>query len=194
MSDSQDTAGGLPAPAHQPLALRTKPTATASVRVQPLLPWHRAFARWLVWPDGPTRPTIAQQTKRASELAGVPIHRLALAYLKRRDDFRAYVAKVEESTIARARDTLEAQYADYVAAHKQGLDMAVEAGDYRVVPKFTVPILDRVAPRKVEQETHHTNVVIRVTTQQAERLASLPLLADPDEVVVEAIPVEDDDD
>lgn len=115
-------------------------------RGKPMLPWHYEFAYWLATLADP--PSIEEQIAKAEELAQYTVTEKKLDALKHRKVFREYYAKLVSDVLTQARALLEKDYPNYVQAHADALREAIKLGDYKAVPAFTTPILDRVAPKK----------------------------------------------
>lgn len=162
------------APLAEPVGLFDLDPATmevmAAVRRERLAPWMKQFAQWLLSPTHTAYPPIVDQTRKAAELSGLPVHRKALDALKRRGDFRVYYETLEGSALSRAKERLVNDTDYYIHAHRHGLEMAIAAGDHRAVASFTNPILDRVAPKREDAKGQKPQIVIQVTADARARI------------------------
>lgn len=162
-----------------------------------LRPWMKSFALWLLspQPDG-KRPKVSAQTRKASELAGVPVTKEALRWLRKRPDFQLFVQTLEGSVTEAAKESLTLAHQFYVQSHRAGLELAVAAGDYKAIPAFTVPILDRIVPKKAETNVGSKTIILNVQPDTLQRMQATGSLPDAGEIVVEAVveATEDDDD
>ena len=150
----------------------------------PLQQWMKDFCHWLVTTK--PKPKIVEQTRRATELAGVVIHRRALTWLTTRKDFDAYYTLLSAEGLARAKHKMLGDLEFYAELHRMGAEMAMNAGDHRSIAAYTVPALDRILPKRQEQVQQTSMVVIQVTGNQAAKLDSADL-EDKGELVVEAV-------
>lgn len=168
------------------------PTGGGDALGATLRPWMKAFALWLLspQPEG-RRPSVSAQTKRASELAGYPITKEALRLTRKRPDFLLFLQTLHGSVTEAARESLTLAHRFYVESHQRGLEMALAAGDYKAVPAFTVPVLDRVAPRKADTQVGSKTIIVNVHEQTARQLMAG---TDPGEVLVEAAELAGEDD
>jgi hypothetical protein len=159
----------------------TGPTAQARKALQPLRPWQYAFAEWLAH-QVDRRPKVAEQIEKAEELAQHTVTASALRRLKDRRAFRDYFGKLHAGALQRARAKLEARYEKFIDAHVDGLEMAYNEGDYHAIPKYTVPVIDRIAPKRDAAPVQQA-VVVHVTTEQAAKIEA-------DEAEFEILPPE----
>ncbi len=152
------------------------------VRYEPVLTdWMLAYAEWLASCVNP--PSRTERRVQLSQLSRRPVAANHVAQLEERKDFRRYFEDLCKGPLERARAKFQAKFPKYVQAHEDALDMAIEAGDYKAVPAFTIPALDRVSPKKSE-----TGAAVQFNvTLSAERLAGFAEDYTPAEV--EAVPM-----
>jgi len=162
----------LPAPVHayQRRQAREAASPPAASPEEPLLPWQFAFAEWLANQDH--RQPVAEQVAKAEELAQRSVSAASLRALRRRKQFREFYERLRKDALSKARAMLERRYPKFVQAHEDGLDAALDAGDYRAVPSFTVPVLDRVAPKRDIAQANAV-VTIHLTEKQQALLATV---------------------
>ena len=72
--------------------------------------------------------------------------------------------------------------------HRQGAEMAVRQGDYRAIPAFTVPALERAVPKRDESRPP-TQIAIVISPQQ---LSGLQTYQAPEVEVVTLPPAQDE--
>ena len=138
----------------------------------PLLPWEIEFVEWLAHQE--KRPKIADQVDKCEELTQKSYSAHRLRGLKARLAFREFFAEMQMDTLKRARKKVERRTPEYVDGHYEGFKMARDHGDYRALTQYTVPILDRVWPKK-EETAAIAAVKIELTTKQTELIeAEIP--------------------
>lgn len=104
-----------------------------------------------------------------------PFTRLDWNHLSRRKEFFEYVDILCSSMVEAAKRKLEDHSLSFVDNHLMGMDLAVEAKDYRQIYKYTTPALDRIAP--VKQQAQVTAVQIVLSPQQQAALdTALPII------------------
>lgn len=148
--------------------------------LKPLPPWQSAFAEWLS--SQPDKPSTQAQRKMASALLRQTISPKALRRVIRNPAFIRYLALLNADALRRSRAILEQHYTEGVHAHLSGMRSALDANDYKALPSFTVPILDRVVPKK-EQVAAATQVNVVLSTKQQALIAG-----DAPEVTYEVLP------
>jgi len=166
-------------------------------RVRGKLPlWTLKFAGWLV--TAPYVVTKEEQVKVANEMANehlrpnqqrVEVTWAHVRRLKQRPDWQEVVRKFEEGGFEAARQVYISDLPAYIAAHRQGLDLALRHGDYRAVPAFTTPAIERVVPKR-DDERAATQIAIVLS---AEQLKGFREYVAP-EVTVEALPAPEGED
>lgn len=134
---------------------------------RPLLPWQSAFAEWLS--SQPTKVSVQAQRKIASSLAKTLVTARALGRLRRNARFVSYLASLQLDEIRRARAVLEEHYTEGITTHIAGMRMAMAAEDHKSLPSYTVPILDRVVPKR-DAVQGNTQVNVTLTTKQTAQL------------------------
>lgn len=133
----------------------------SSVRQQTsLLQWQRLFAAWFA--HLPVSPGINDCVRYVRATTKYRVGADAIRTLMARQDWQRMVVSFRESEPKRARELLNADHQTYVDAHREGLNLALAAGDYRAVPPFTVPMLDRVAPKREEETERRPTIVINI--------------------------------
>lgn len=126
----------------------------------------KQYAIWLV--TNPGMHKMTEHMRAASGYAGYPIPYRTIQYFRQRGDFKEYVAKVEGDMAELVREQMKMDGRFYLDAHKVALARVmqeVEAGNpdaLTLVPKFTVPMLGAIVPKKVEQQVTSTRVSINV--------------------------------
>lgn len=103
------------------------------------------FAAWLA--DAPA-PSAAEQAEVATRLAGTPINYDQIKRLRRREDFREVVAKIQQGGIEAARAIFVSDLPLYAELHRWAAEHAKEQGDHRGMATITTPALDRILPKK----------------------------------------------
>lgn len=150
----------------------------------PFQQWMKDWCHWLVTTK--PRPKVSQQTQKATELAGVVIHRRALSWLTSRKDVDAYLTLLSADGLARAKHKMLGDLEFYAELHRMGAEMALRAEDHRAIAAYTTPALDRILPKRQESVQQSSMVVVQVTGAQAEKLHADPE-ASRTELVVEAV-------
>jgi hypothetical protein len=125
-------------------------------------PWHYDYADWLSRRD---RASLDDRLEKARELSGYYLEARQIVTLEGRDAFHEYLHQMRGKAAERARAKLERDAEKYVEAHKQGLDYALERKDYRAIHNYTVPVLDRIAPKK-DQTPSQTVVIVQLSAAQ----------------------------
>ena len=159
-------------------------------RVRGKLPlWTLKFAGWLA--SAPYVVTKDEQVKVANAIANENLRpnqrptTVTWAHVRRlrqRADWQEVVRKFEEGGMEAARQQLISDLPVYIEMHRQGAEMAVRQGDYRAIPQYTVPAIERAYPKRAEAVAP-TQVAIVIS---AEQLKGFKEYAAP-EVVVEAL-------
>jgi len=159
-------------------------------RVRGKLPlWTLKFAAWLA--SAPYVVNKDEQIKVATEIANEGLRpnqqRVAITYaqirrLKQRADWQEVVRKFEEGGVEAAREQFISDLPVYMDLHRRGAQMAMEKGDYRALPAFTVPAVERAVPKRSEAPPA-TQIAIVISPQQ---LSGLQAYEAP-ETVVEAV-------
>lgn len=136
-----------------------------------LLPWMKAFALWYLspQPDG-KKPKTPAQTKKATELAGYLVTKNALYKMRGRPDFQLFLNTLRTSVTDAAKEALTLAHLAYVKAHERGLEMALAHGDYKAIPAFTVPVLDRIVPKKADTNVGNKTIIVNVQEGAARAL------------------------
>lgn len=143
-----------------------------NVREQPsLMQWQRLFAAW--YAHLPIQPTTRDCVNYARAITKFRIGDLTVKELIKRTDFQRLVVVFRESEQKRAKELLNADYQSYLEAHRAGLDMALAAGDYRAVPPFTTPMLERISPKKEDPEARPTQIIINLPASAGVELARI---------------------
>jgi hypothetical protein len=127
----------------------------------------KRYAEWLA--TTVEMPTPSERLEKYREFRQRKVALSTMQGIERSDAFRYYFDDIVVDERRRAAKMFDANSPKGVAAHFQGLEMAMENSDYRAVPSFTVPVLDRVIPKKPDQ-VQAMQVVVNVTPEQIERL------------------------
>ena len=127
--------------------------------------WHAQLAYWLS--EQPVTPSIPEQLAAANGFANVgrkpeqppiAVTLKKLRVLKAREDFQGLVRELEKGGIEAARAKFLSHLGDYVEMHLWGARRSMEKDDTRALASYTVPALDRVAPKRgaplIQQEFH----------------------------------------
>lgn len=101
--------------------------------------------------------------------------------MRRSGRFIDYYRSVQLDAVRAARAMLEERYGSAIQAHFAGLDLALGAEDYRAIPNYTVPILDRVAPKR-DNTVVATKVEVILSSKQEAAMAQ--------DAVIEVLPAE----
>lgn len=147
-------------------------------------PWMRRYAAWIA--SQPSRPTGKEKVQFVRNLIRAPITLGTIRKLEAREDFQKYFEELDADAIKRAKADLEAAMGEYVDTHLEGMRLAVAAKDYKAIPPYTVPILDRVAPKR-EDGVRQANVVVLNFGADDPRARSLARALDADTVDAEII-------
>jgi hypothetical protein len=163
-------------------------------RGTPLTPYEFTFCEWLACQ--PTHPSRKAQLAKLQELYNppdadgnppareIPVDMNRLRALTRRPEFQEYYKQLALEELERSRAMFIKRMPQAVATHFMAMDMAMINKDYRSIPSFTNPVLDRVMPKKSEQAPIAA-VKIELTTAQ-QSLMDIP------EATVEVVEIEDD--
>lgn len=149
-----------------------------------LLQWQRLFAAWFA--HLPVAPSIEDCVRYVRAITTFKVSASAIRELLHRNDFGQLVARFRESEQLRAKELLNADYQIYVDAHRRGLQMALDAEDYRAVPPFTAPMLDRVAPRKDDQVAKSPTIIINLGGVAQQEVLKLQIASPSQDDIVDA--------
>lgn len=147
-----------------------------------LKPWMRLYAEWLAIQT--KRPGRKERQMIVNRLVNEKVSPKAIKFLEQRPDFLEYHDKIAAGAVTAARAKLEAQAPWYVDQHQIGLEQAIAKGDYKSVPNFTGPIIERTWPRR-EGATESSTININFTVRQAAELEKPQQEMLPAEIVVE---------
>jgi len=109
--------------------------------------------------------------------------------IRQRADWQEVVRKFEEGGMEAARQQFISDLPTYIHMHREGAEMAMRQGDYRALPAFTVPALERAVP-KHDESRPPAQIAIVISPQQ---LSGLQTYQAP-EVIVEQLPPTTDKD
>ncbi len=159
------------------------PPALKKTRRRLMVPFEYEFAEWMA--GFIKTPTLGEQTSKLSELGEKDLGRQYLRTLKASNEYCNYYRLMLQGALAKARAIWEKDAPLYIDAHREGLEMAKEEGDFKAIVAFTKPAIDRVHPIK-EDNVAVANITIQLTQKRQDVLTEeLP------EVEYEVI--EDDD-
>lgn len=140
---------------------------------RPLKWWQSALAEYMG--TAIKRPKPAEYLAKANELAnkdtpdGSPRVELSLGEVRqlfKNPVFRRQVALFEIGQARAARKIIERDAPDYMRGHRQALEYALKEKDPRAIAAVTVPVMDRVWPKKQEQSATVAAVKIVLTDAQ----------------------------
>jgi len=157
-----------------------------------LLPWEADFCRW--YHNRPKCPPQVLQVDKANKLIekhtteGEEVGAVNYQQLRRlrgRKIYQEYGHALQRGGKQAAREMLEVHYPQYAEMHYEAAQMAMVAGDYSAIPKFTGPMIDRIEPRMQRGADAHTGgLVINITVAQND------LLADAEKATEDVVDVE----
>lgn len=153
-------------------------------------PWMRRYAAWLA--SRPAKATGKEKVQFVRNLIRAPITLGTIRRLEAREDFQKYYEELDADAIKQARADLESAMGEYVDTHLEGMRMAVTAKDYKAIPPYTVPVIDRVYPKR-EDGAPRANVVVLNFGVDDPRARSLARALDRDTVDAEIVVEELDD-
>ena len=110
-----------------------------------------------------------------------------MRFLQERADFKEYHDKFAQGAVTAARARLEADSPWYIDQHRLGLEQAIQEKDYKAIPNYTGPVIERVWPRR-EAPTTANQITINLTTRQQAELTQAPAELMPAEIVEEPSP------
>ncbi len=142
--------------------------------------WQRLFAAWYATLPGP--PAMDAMVAYAQALTTYRITPQSIRITTKRDDWRELVDQFRGSEALRVRELLHADYQFYLDAHRKGLFMALEKEDHRAIPSFTVPIIERFAPKKEDQAARAQVVIVNLQGGAAQQ--ALNVIKDAEEAEV----------
>jgi hypothetical protein len=145
--------------------------STACFHSKELKSWMRGYAEWLALQSG--RPALTERQAIANKLARDKVSPKAIRHLEQRVDFRDYYDRLAAGAVTAARAKLEAESPWYVEKHREGLEAALKEGDYKAIPNFTGPVLERVWPRR-EAPIVATQITINLSARQQTDLTQPP--------------------
>jgi len=172
----------------------TKVLEDDSQKPRPLTPAEFTFCEWLA--KTPVNPNQSEQVKKLREIFNppdaegnppsyiIPVTKERLLKLKRRKEFQHYFEEMRQAELDRARAMFIKRMPEAVATHFLAMDLAMQGKDYRSIPAFTNPVLDRVLPKKSENAPIAA-VKIELTQAQSKNMD----LETPD---IEVVEIEDD--
>jgi len=143
-----------------------------------LRPWMQMYAYWRAFA---AKTNSTERRIKASGLACDQVSYNQIRNLERRSDFRDLVEKFQAGGVEGALAKLKADLPFYVDTHKKGTEMALEAGDYAAIPKFTLHALEIVSPRRNDllQQNLQVNVVLSPRQLAREETAEIEVIATP---------------
>lgn len=148
-------------------AIERKRAIRRQVREGVLMPWMLAYAEWLVL-ECTVLPKRSERIVKARALSRGPVGTQHLLDLENRADFIAYCDELAKGPLERARAKFIQTFPAYIEGHREALELAREAGDYKALAAIAEPVLDRVVPKKAENIAP-AQVQITLTTAQAAR-------------------------
>jgi len=139
-----------------------KAIAREDPKKRQLQPWEMAFAEW--YANTPVRPKLVEQYDQADLMApeGFNPGKSYIETLKRSTAWSEYIIAIKEDNLELARKKLTGNFSSAVDAHFEGLEKARDAEDYKAIPAFTNPILDRVMPKTDKNAQAVTAVTINL--------------------------------
>ena len=135
-----------------------------------LRPWEQLFAYWLAF--APFKVTPVQKVQKATEFAHDTVTYGHVRYLLGRRDVKELMVKFQAGGIEAALEKLKSDLPFYVETHRKGLEMALEDGNYSVIPKYTLHALEIVAPRRNDLGQQNVQVNVTLSTKQQALLDS----------------------
>lgn len=130
----------------------------------------QAYAEWLCL-ECLDFPSTTSRRVNARRLAHAPVSNLQLKLLEEREDFVAYCEALRAGPLEQARAKFISAFPTYIAAHREALDLATQAGDYTAMARIAEPVLDRVVPKKAEN-MQATQVNITLSPNQLSGVAA----------------------
>ena len=127
-----------------------------------LRPWMKQYASWIALYDRVGRPHIKERLKALRGMCKGRVTRPALLYLEGRDDFSQLVEELKRDENKRARLHMAIHAADMIDLHKEAADNLKEKGEWKELAKYTVPYLDRVWPKKEDEQTQAQIIQIEI--------------------------------
>jgi hypothetical protein len=183
------------------------------VEVGPMMPWMRAYARWLA--GSPTAemagtkedhrsryPMLEVRAARASEYAGRPVQTQLITLLEKRKDLREYFEKIREDVDYHTKELAKQEVAENFEIRRAGLHKAAgrvevdgvvtyDVQDLKAIEHYTRPFIERGIGKKVDHERESApRVVINLIGARPEdKRLVLQALADetPEDVDYEVI-------
>ena len=152
-----------------------KAIAREDPKKRQLQPWEMAFAEW--YANTPVRPKLAEQYDQADLMApeGFNPGKSYIETLKRSTAWSEYIIAIKEDNLELARKKLTGNFSSAVDAHFEGLEKARDAEDYKAIPAFTNPILDRIMPKNTASEQAAVAVQINISNTRQDLLDEEPL-------------------
>lgn len=182
----------------KPLSQLLPPARARVDGSRPLPLWTVKFAMYLV--ACPRAPSSVEQEQVATKLANENINltttrpvTIGYGIIKRlRTDSRwqELVRELEKGGIEAAKRLFTEDAPVYVMLHRMGAEEAWRNKDYKALPAYTVPALDRVVPKR-QEGVPVTQVAIVLSP---ERLTALQTYEAPETSVEELPPAESADD
>ena len=136
--------------------------------------WEQLFAYWLAVGTS-SKPTQVQLLQKATELAHNEVSWGHVRYLRNRDDFKKLVTEFRAAGVEGALAKLKSDLPFYVETHRRGLEMALDDGNYNVIPKYTLHALEIVAPRRNDLGQQNVQVNITLSSEQQKLLETKPV-------------------
>ena len=167
-------------------ALRVHRKAVERQELRELRPWEYHLAQFIAQYPMKGRPPIESLMSVASSEAGADLPEDVVRRTITDPSFRRYRILVENDLVAAARKRLAGSALDVLNNHLEGMEWASDLKDPRAMAAITVPLLDRLLPKK-DDSTPMVAVQVVLNQRQLSALeAPAPV------VVVEAV-VEPDD-
>lgn len=164
---------------------RSRHGSTACLHSPYLKQWMKNYAEWLALQPG--RPSVPEKRAIVNRLAQDKVSAKAIRFLEQRADFLEYHDKFASGAVTAARAKLEAESPWYIEQHRLGLEQAIREKDYKAIPNFTGPVVERVWPRR-EGAVTATQVTIHLSPRQETDLTQEQLPAIEAEIIAEPEP------
>lgn len=129
--------------------------------------WEYEFIDWFALQIG--KPSSEEQIDKASELAEKSVGYTYILNLRKLKAFEDYYRDMLAGHMKRAKAKFSKDMPRYAEIHKEAMEMAFAAEDYKAVPAFTVPALDRFYPKR-EDVAAKTEISISLTTARQDMI------------------------
>lgn len=156
-----------------------------------MVPWMQLYGQWLAGEPGAElagirekggyrarHPTQLIRANRASYFARRVVQPELVRLLEKRADFRDYFEKLRADTAFHAKELAKEAITRNFEVRSQGLELAAEGKDIRMMEMYTRPYLEHAFPKQKNESVEMPRVIIQIGSKEAQRLIASALAPD----------------